>query len=92
MRSEVMSDNVGKDGGQQSLGGYDMLSSLRNTQVGTGLDPSTLSKGSRAKRKILGLLKQLMDRIKEEQEVDASSPAEGATTTNAGAATGGAAT
>ena len=61
---------MSKDGGQQSLGGYDMLSSLRNTQVGTGLDPSTLSKGSRAKRKILGLLKQLMDRIKEEQEVD----------------------
>ena len=68
-----------------------MLSSLRNTQVGTGLDPSTLSKGSRAKRKIIGLLKQLMDRIKEEQE-DMSSPAEGATTTNAGAATGGAQT
>ena len=54
-----------------------MLSSLRNTQV-TGFDPSTLSKGSRAKRKILTLLKQLMDRIKEEQE-DTSNPTDGAT-------------
>ena len=71
------------------MAGYDMLSSLRNTQV-TGLDPSTLSKGSRAKRKILGLLKQLMDRIKEEQEEAVSNPAEGVTTTNA--AGGGAAT
>ena len=34
----------------------------------TGLDPSLLSKGSKAKRKILNLLKQLMDRIKEEQD------------------------
>ena len=52
----------------QSNVGYDILSqSLRNTQ-GTGfVDPSVLSKGSRAKRKIMNLLKQLMDKIKEEQ-------------------------
>ena len=65
VRSDILSENVGKEG--QSVAGFDMMSSLRNTQV-TGLDPSVLSKGSKVKRQILNLLKQLMERIKEEQE------------------------
>ena len=47
VRSDILSENVGKEG--QSVAGFDMMSSLRNTQV-TGLDPSVLSKGSKVKR------------------------------------------
>jgi len=47
MRSDVFSDqntNTAKEG--QSAAGYDMTSSVRNTQV-TGMNPSLLSRGSR---------------------------------------------
>lgn len=49
---------------------FDMISqSLKNTQLtGLGGEVSSLSKASRVKRYIVNLLKQLMERIKEEQD------------------------